>query len=827
MGEQFGYIIYTAEDQVQREADDPELNLFLQRNRVKAFGALKNELSGCFTLAVSSPRPCHFFMSYACNNKYLAGYSPETKRIGVVGAKGKAEGITRNINNIELFLSTEEDLFGKDFFRPVFGTRYLNSADLIQMDEQQIIGHMKQQPSHSPAPSGGEETAKAHILLEEIWTTMAEDPSTRLVVLLPDAQQSEAILYEAYRLIPARLRLQNGFMTNAAQGDLDMVGQRRLPIYILTTEDGLIDQRKAYTFPVKFVDLRGTAADLEGKLSDEGRRRLSLIRKLYDKVSEDPRYVVRLDLAEADVLEAKKMRASSFKVYEDILGRAEEPLYWWEQEKKPLSGMLGVIEQQQPLLDDPSLQAESVNAFYRDYLVSDGNADWVLEVFDNDTYPDRAHILKVLSDSFHMEPALQAFGRVEDSLKTKFSEIQAQLQKEHEQELEEQKKQAELEKKSALDQAAQEVASAKSLLQQSEQKAADLSGRLTAATQRGDQLEAELTDASSRLAEAQRTSETASREAAEAKKSLQDVQMREGQLSAQLSAVQQQLSGSTRELDEARRTISRYEETIQSHEGRLEEDESTIASQKSTIAKLEKKAEGKGASKIPMIIGAAGIGIGVAGLVLALLANQAKNEINVQLSSTAERQRKVESELAAAQTEADATSALVEKIQSENDQLMSENEALKASAETEADPLMGQNTAGAGADSAAAGLAGVGAGGAAETAGNGTAAGADAAGVAGGTTAQSTGDGTGAGGTAQGADAAGAADGAAQGTDSAAAGTTLQTAGGAGTVDAAAPAGTDAAGAQQTGAAGHAVTVTQSGSGSYTVTRDGQNVAVY
>jgi len=421
MDKQYGYVIYSGLDQQQVRQDDPDLNSFLIKNKVQKVPQFKNSLAGYFSVA-ASPRVSQVFMDVVIN-EYMT-VQDKIRRVPVFGAKGKIEGITRASNYVELFFTDSDNLYGAEFGRHIFGTKYLTSAELTDLSEKEIMERMQQKPEGGQISPSIKDVTKAWILLEKLWEVQEKNPATRLIVLMNDAgTESAPVLSEVYRMIPNVLRRQVGFETNIGQEDLDIIAARNMPIYLVTADSDALALDKKYSFGTEVLDLRRNTDEISGNLTEDGRRRLQLISALHYDLASSHLMEERLSAQESALLREKNSQVSSFQYFEEIISRLKKPVYWWE---KPVSSSLRQFAQdvaeQEPDLLNPTLRAYSTQAFYTGVFSQQQVPVQILDVYLDEKQEGRQEILKVLDDHLHMEPAFQMVDAARAGTKAELDE---------------------------------------------------------------------------------------------------------------------------------------------------------------------------------------------------------------------------------------------------------------------------------------------------------------------------------------------------------------------------------------------------------------------
>ena len=236
MKDQYCYLTYSDKGTDQKTIEDPRLSGLLNRLDITNTVTLRNDLQPVFLHA--SARKGHVFLDFEYSSHTMKKRNIDV-RTPVFGAKGRVL-IERRTNYAQVFFSTEEDFYGPGFFESVFGIDYIRQEEVTELTGTQLQERLTSErlPVSFEIPEQDREFICRIVL--RIWEILEQNPSTRIVLEMEQAETgSMELLRELYLMMPHRLRLQNGFMTNIELSDLDRISQG-IPIYILTAEPGEI-----------------------------------------------------------------------------------------------------------------------------------------------------------------------------------------------------------------------------------------------------------------------------------------------------------------------------------------------------------------------------------------------------------------------------------------------------------------------------------------------------------------------------------------------------------------------------------------------------------
>ena len=415
MGDKQGYLVYADNHQVQRSLETKGLSGFLNEMSVSRQEELLNAVISPFL--TGSSKKCQFFMDFKYID-YAALQRGLNYRLPAYGVKGGIAGLTRATNYVQVMFTKEKELSGQDFNATVFGGDYLQSEEVTGFSAgmlSEAISRSGRKISNSISPN---DRTKICCLAENVWHFQEINPRTRLVVLLENAEKrSGEILRQLYLLFPQKLRLQLGFETNIARGDLDAIDNAGgLPIYILTMEKREYRELSGYSFPVEVVDF-DTLDEV-----DCDSERLKLLMALARDMSELNAGL--FDHAEKKVIEGKEGNVSSFKYYGEIVERMTTgELFWWTNRK------IDSVEQLKAMYDDQiylmkvtKLKEEAIRTFYTEIYPNTNLGQQVTQIAIDKSYKNREELLTFLSDELYLKPQIEAAQSLKNALDKQSSE---------------------------------------------------------------------------------------------------------------------------------------------------------------------------------------------------------------------------------------------------------------------------------------------------------------------------------------------------------------------------------------------------------------------
>ena len=597
-----------------------------------------------------------FFMNYACG-KYAGEAGRDEAFLPVYGVREKeADG---EKDYLQICFCNEDDLYGTGFTEHVFGTEYLSAEEVQKLREAKLKNRMQAQPRKIDCTIAADDQEDVCRIVEQLWSIQEENPSAKLLVITgEDPMRAQRLMKGVSLMLPHRLRLAAGFLTNADQQDLKRIAAG-LPISLITAA------QVPETLPEETGKARIQVLDLaQADHYSYQEKRMRLLRQMAYNM--DRILTGCLSLAEEDVLEKHEGKESSFLYYREIIERTFDPaLYWWNRtDFADIEALKALYDKQRKLMEDENTAEQAMNAFYSQILPESDFARQALEILGNEEYPDREELLTFLREDLKAAPWLDASLEIMRSIRdhaashekaalerqsTELNEtITAQMEQERivQNDVIEgwQKKLRELEETSRRQ------------LAEADTRIADLDGRLTAATREGQVLTAQAAEKDSLIAQL-------------STRTMDDQMM--------LSDMTERLRESgTLEIEEVQKAASEREAELQKQ---IEETKNAAEQEIAEAGKkLEKAAKGKKTAVMLAVLfgllGAAGIGGAGYGLFQA-----GSMQKNVQALQNEVLDR--EADLEALQVENETLQGQVVSLQAENDELSAENAALGAELE--------------------------------------------------------------------------------------------------------------------------------------------------
>ena len=432
-----GILTYTDARQVQDTVVTDDFGSFFNEKRIIQHGKIRETLTNIFVNG--SMNRSFFFMDF--NIREYASYATKSNWLPVFGVKGGSPGLTRKTNYAEIHLCSEEELAGESFNESVFGTEYLTGEETVSLTPDKLISRMWRSRS-LPKCSIAERNRKAICrTLEKLWETQEKDPRTRFIIKLDDAEgKSPELLQQLYLLMPQRLRLQLGFETNINSRDLNQIQDYGgIPIYIMTAERSQTFDLTEYSFPVVIYDF-----DAAEKYS-YNEHRIQLIERLTEKL--DERMLSNLDYSERKVLEEKGALASSFKYYEDIIGRLSAgELFWWNRNSvESIDELERIYHEQNELMQNPDYRNEALTAYYMTIYPNSNLAQQTVDLYLQNQSEKRNRQLSFLANNLNQKKSIDAIGnmfaRLESQRKQSENSLRIEMQAENDRLLKEKNEQ--------------------------------------------------------------------------------------------------------------------------------------------------------------------------------------------------------------------------------------------------------------------------------------------------------------------------------------------------------------------------------------------------
>ncbi len=433
MEKQQGKIIYVDSQQFQKSVDSDGLRYFLTDQRVQAPRSFLDQAASVFQNGSSNRS--FFFANIAVTNSY---------GIPCYGVKGSVPNLSRSTNYTELLVASEEDLQGTGFNRIVFGSNLLKPNESAGLTEDRLKAIIERKYESVSRAIPEENRKAAAMTVEKLWEAQEQDPNTRFVIRLKNAEtRSLELIREVYTFLPQRLRQQLGFETNV--NALDLIAMKNnggFPIYVMTAEEGEDLKAGQFDFPVVYFDY-----DRRDSYSYNQNRLQNLIEIAGD---DDPLREVLFDYAEKKVCEQQHVKYSSFKFYEAIAEkRLSKTDYWWRNPNiESIEALKAAYEDQAELLNNDTLKQEATSEFLTKILPNSALLVKIAQIALNSSYPNQKELLNFLKTELHQESQIKAFKHIAASCTESFNkkidaqavkyqnEIQS-LKDAHEKELEE------------------------------------------------------------------------------------------------------------------------------------------------------------------------------------------------------------------------------------------------------------------------------------------------------------------------------------------------------------------------------------------------------
>ncbi|MDO4322290.1 MAG: hypothetical protein Q4C61_07155, partial [Lachnospiraceae bacterium] len=439
MKNQYSFLTRADGKQNQQTFDDPNLRIFLNEQHVTNEHRLKNDLMGFFLSSWSFCRS-YLFMNFRFRKQEYTTYMGKDigEFIPVYGVKGAVGGLARDTKYVSLTMSGEEDILGAGFNEYIFGMQYISEAEARdETDPAVLLRRKEKKVDYTIAPDRRRLVSR---ILEKLWEAQEQDPATRFIILLEDAEnRSMELLRELYLLIPQKLRLQLGFETNIIKADLDVVNQHGLPIHILTMERSeYSDMSRLYGFPIAVFDVEQQDQYAYDPV------RLRTLEQMAEHMQRPMTFC--LGYAEKKVMEQKEIRGSDFCFYQEILNMLGTPeLYWWE--KKTYSGIAQLYRdycEQAELMAEPVLEKEAIGSFYMNIVPQSGLASEIAMLVKNQDAPNRTKYLDFLEQCLYygreIGAAEELITLLKEEKETALAQEEERARKKEQQMLEEQQK---------------------------------------------------------------------------------------------------------------------------------------------------------------------------------------------------------------------------------------------------------------------------------------------------------------------------------------------------------------------------------------------------
>lgn len=419
MNNQLGEILYVGLDEFQKSIATPGL--------VQHFNEMHLTKQKDFMYLVESvfqngsPNRSFFYMDMPFREygAYVKGFDYYMPFYGV---KGKTPGM-RTLNYTELLTCKKEELEGVGFTDRVFGTNYMTAEQGIAASGDALIQVMQQDRFPVSHKMKKEEIADAIMVLEKLWEAQEADPRTRFIIRMNDPEHNSMdLLRRMYLLLPQGLRRQLGFETNIAAADIQLIHQNSgIPIYVLTAGQDAAIRTNQYDFPVVVFDYENR------KSYSYNSKRMQILETTASEIND--LNSVFLDYAEKKVMEDNKAKYSSFKFYEDIVERANDPKnYWWKNENvDSVESLKAQYDDQRQLLNNDELYQEAMYALLTKILPKSNLAPQLVKLLRDRNYPNRKELLDFLAQDLNQSTQINAMIQLKNEILT---ELKAAKEKE-------------------------------------------------------------------------------------------------------------------------------------------------------------------------------------------------------------------------------------------------------------------------------------------------------------------------------------------------------------------------------------------------------------
>ena len=388
MGNRAGVLTFTDLSQVQKTRENSELETFLSEMSVNRPSDLVSKISVIFQNG--SAKRSHFFMDFKYR-EYASMRMGANYQMPVFGVKGETPKISRKANYVELLFASEADLAGAKFNEVLFGTNYLTGEETVEMTDNELVASLSGSGG-APGCTVARESAETVVrIVEKLWEASEKDPRTRFVIELDRAGScSMSLLQQIFLLIPQRLRLQMGYMTNIAAQDLTQIQNETVPIYIMTADSREEIDPGKYSFPVVIFRIR------DAMKYTYNEHHLALLRKLASSVSD--KFISVLDNAEKEYLDQKDEVSSSFKYYGEIVsGLFTGGDFWWKRGGfNTVSELRGAYEAQSELMKQEDFRREAFADFYMNIYPNSNLAADTISVLTSPESDERNGLLSFL-----------------------------------------------------------------------------------------------------------------------------------------------------------------------------------------------------------------------------------------------------------------------------------------------------------------------------------------------------------------------------------------------------------------------------------------------
>ena len=387
----------------EREVETSGLNKYLKEIGVHSKTDLKHEL--CNRLQGSANRSV-WFMYFNYRQFTLQEDVKKEYYMPICGVKEQPD-VSRAVKYVEWLTFPAQYLDGMGFNDIIFGLDFVNSRESVHKSDnelREIISGRRRKVAQGIDSRNVDSICR---ILYSIWFTLKRDPMSRVVIIMDNPEMdSMELLRQLYLLIPSRLRLQMGFMTNVTAEDVKIIGEGKgLPIYVMTasTSDWETIKQHRESYSIKLCPI--VVSKLEQLSFDH--KILNLLRRLAKDMS--PQIAACFDYVEKKVIERNGENTNSFKCYEEILKNVfSEEMFWWRKEKiESVEDLRRLYYDQIELMRNEIFRVQAFNTFFAHLYVKNNLTSQILNIVNDNQYPKREELLDFLSEEMGMKNQIE------------------------------------------------------------------------------------------------------------------------------------------------------------------------------------------------------------------------------------------------------------------------------------------------------------------------------------------------------------------------------------------------------------------------------------
>lgn len=368
------------------------------------------------------------------DEKYVKNFSQNIEyRIPVYGVRSGLKGTQRNTKFAAVYSSLMEDMRETAFFAHVFGTDYPSGEECIHADKNALVEKIDEGCKAVPLQIPVEKRMLLCHTLEKLWSLQENNTSAKLIILMENPEEkSMDFLKMLYMLIPSRMRMSMGFITNASNNDLEMIKKYNLPIYILTmTAEELAAVKELDEKTYQVYDL-----SKEDSYTYDPKK-MAFLERLASSVSETQDSC--LAYAEPLAMKEQGYSATQFALYQAILDKLfATDFLWWNKEKIALlEDVQALWEEQKTLMAVSELREQAVYAFYTKLQEKSDFQKQLMKKIRNKATEDE-QLLAFLKENLFLAPEMEAvtgliaeMDHEKDLLEEKYQAQIAKLQDDH------------------------------------------------------------------------------------------------------------------------------------------------------------------------------------------------------------------------------------------------------------------------------------------------------------------------------------------------------------------------------------------------------------